>query len=171
VSLSFDPFVRVAAFDFPFSIPISLLRDAGFAGRADHRPFGSREAWSRYVADNLPLAFANPLASARLEGLAHFQRWRDKAFWDRRETDRATGGKPPLKHRYQNLFSMTVAGASLLRRLVANGYREVMTDAAIQDGRYLVEVYPGKTADRIGFEGSYKSEPENCFRRTESYLR
>jgi hypothetical protein len=170
VSLSIDPSVRVAALDFPFSIPLSLLRDTEFAGRLDQQPFGSREAWNQYVADNLPLVFANPLAKAKLEGLALFQGWRDKAFWHRRETDRATGGQPPLKHRYQNLFSMTLAGASLLRRLVANGYREVMTEAVIRNGRCLMEAYPGKTAERIGFNGRYKNEPEKCFRQAESYL-
>lgn len=90
------------------------------------------------------------------------------ALWHRRETDCATGGSPPLKHRYQNLFSMTLAGASLLRLLVANGYREVMTETGTRDGRCLIEAYPGKAAERIGFTGSYKNEPEKCFRQAES---
>jgi hypothetical protein len=126
-SLSEDSSVLTVGFDFPFSIPMTLLQDAGFAQRlGHHEPFMERNQWVDFVDSHLRLEFANDLANAELEDLAQFDTWRDKEFWEYRATDTATQGQPPLKHQYQNLFAMTLTGACLLKHLAANGYTTVL---------------------------------------------
>ena len=92
---------------FPFSLPISLLRDIEFARVMNQQPFGCREGWITFVSNRLRLAFDDDSASAELRDLANFESWKDKKFWLKRSTDVATQGSPPLKHKFQNVFAMT----------------------------------------------------------------
>src|SRR3990172_6645202 len=119
-SLSADRSVKTVAFDFPFSIPVSLLSDSGFAGRMNQATFLTRERWTSFVSGHLRLRFGDDQANAEVEDLARFNPWRDKAFWQRRATDVATSGSPPLKHKFQNVFAMTLAGNALLSHLPPN---------------------------------------------------
>jgi len=56
-SLSNDRSVLAAGFDFPFSIPVTLLNDAGFAQRLGQPPFLARNRWVDFVASRLRLEF------------------------------------------------------------------------------------------------------------------
>ena len=170
-SLALDPAASVAAFDFPFSIPISLLTSKDFAEAVGSEPFHTRATWARFVGDNLQLSFSNSLAKAKLDDLDNFRNWRDKKFWQRRATDEATGGSPPLKHMYQNVFSMTLAGTAMLDVLSRHGMAPALSSAFMPSrGRVSFETYPSAVADRCGFTGSYKRSPEQCLVQAEAYL-
>jgi hypothetical protein len=170
-SLASDPAVTVAAFDFPFSLPMTLLTSPDFSQLVGQPVFGSRSAWAQFVSESLRLQFATTLAKSKLEDLAKFQKWRDERFWQRRATDEATGGSPPLKHKYQNIFSMTLAGTAMLEQLARHGVSPALSNAAMpSNGRVAFETYPSAVADRCGFKGSYKKEPEKCLQKAEAYL-
>lgn len=169
-SLSADPSVKVAAFDFPFSVPVALLRDEGFAGLMGQAPFGTRAAWARFVSSRLPLSFEDETLDAELRDLAQFDTWRHKRFWLRRATDRATGGSPPLKHKFQNVFAMTLAGTALLTRLEAHGYTTLLDTASPVPRASVIETYPRAVAGRVGFSSSYKSESGKCLTMAEQFL-
>jgi hypothetical protein len=49
LSIRDDPRVVVAAFDFPFSIPLVLLQDAAFACRVGADAFHTRANWTQFV--------------------------------------------------------------------------------------------------------------------------
>lgn len=169
-SLSPDPSVRVAAFDFPFSLPIELLQDPEFAGLIHQAPFQSRATWAKFIRDRLRLEFDRESPVAELKDLELFAPWRHQRFWKRRATDTATNGSPPLKHLYQNVFAMTLAGTALLERLGSHGYTLLLDSAAPTAPQCLIETYPREVAKRIGFVGSYKSAPSACLTTAERAL-
>lgn len=168
-SVANDPLATVAAYDFPFGIPIELLDDPAFAAAVGReRRFGTHHAWVEFLAACTSLDFSKsgPEGRMNLDALAA---WRDQRWWVPRATDRQTGGSPPLKHQFQNLFNMTVAGAVFLRILeqadvttvrFLPGGRE--PSAAGMGGRCSFETYPGWVAKCIGFRGSYKQCPIPC---------
>jgi hypothetical protein len=170
-ALSADPSVKVAAFDFPFSIPVALLGDAGFARLLGQAPFGNRGAWAQFVSSRLRLAFDGDSPDAEMRDLAHFDPWRDKRFWIRRATDTATNGSPPLKHKFQNVFAMTLAGTALLERLGGHGCIALLDSATPASPRCMIETYPRAVASRVGFSGSYKAAPDKCLTRAEQFLK
>jgi hypothetical protein len=170
-SLASDPTVTVSAFDFPFSIPLALLNDSEFAQLVGQASFRKRSIWAKYVGDNLRLEFATGHAGAKLTDLAKFDVWRDKRFWKKRRTDQATGGSPPLKDKFQNVFAMTLAGNAMLERLGRSGIILSLSSATMpQKTRTAIETYPAAVANRIGFKGNYKREPEECLQQAERYL-
>lgn len=169
-SLATDNTVKTASFDFPFSIPLSLLKDSGFARGMKTKPFLTRQAWVRFVSSRLRLQFTNGQANGELQDLKRFDAWRDKQFWKKRFTDEATGGSPPLKHMYQNVFAMTLAGASLLSKLEASGYNVVLDSLPPSGSRNAFETYPSSVAKRIGFQGSYKTDSVRCLDHAVKYL-
>jgi len=75
-------------------------------------------------------------------------------------TDKATKASPPLKDKFQAVFNMTIAGASLLKALADSGYREKLVE--VEQGRAVMETYPREVAARLGFSGSYKQQPREC---------
>jgi hypothetical protein len=170
-SLCADRSVKVAAFDFPFSIPNALLHDGNFAQEMGQAPFGDRAAWAQFVAARLRLAFDNDSLDAELHDLDNFAPWRNKTYWVRRSTDKATNGSPPLKHKFQNVFAMTLAGAALLDRLGAHGYTTLLDSATPAAPSCVIETYPRAVARRIGHTGSYKAAPEKCLARAEAFLK
>jgi len=153
---------RVAAFDFPFSIPAPLLDDPAFAARVGHDgAFGSWAAFNRFVAARLPLT--PPLDFTPLAP------WRDKTLWQKRATDRAASAQPPLKSVMPVLFNMTLLGNALLAALAASGgyrIRPFDEQAALIGGatgetgpaNEVVEIYPALTMRGLGFRG-YKRDP------------
>lgn len=171
-SLATDRSVTVAAFDFPFSIPLGLLQSAAFAARMNRPTFETRSAWAAFVASELSLTFGNDSASGMMGDLGKFAPWRDKAFWTRHNTDRDTNGSPPLKHKFQNLFSMTLAGTALIERLRAGGMSAALSSAEfVAANRYIVETYPAQVSRSVGITGRYKRDPEASIVQAERYLR
>jgi hypothetical protein len=170
-SLCADPSVKVAAFDFPFSLPIALLNDDEFARLMGQAPFHTRAVWAQFVSGRLRLAFDDESLDAELRDLACFDPWRDKRFWKRRATDKATNGSPPLKHKFQNVFAMTLAGTAMLERLGAHGYTTLLDSATPVDPSCVIETYPRAVAQRVGFTGSYKTDPDKCLTRAEEFLK
>lgn len=156
-----DGSVAAVAFDFPFSLPIQLLKDRQFAALVGRKEaFVTRRAWQAFVAKKLALDFDGDLAGSKLVGLEFFDVWRGTEFWIRRATDTATQASPPLKDKFQSVFNMTLAGASLLHGLVQDGYQEKLDD--LSQGRAVMETYPRAVAERMGFRGSYKRQPQEC---------
>jgi hypothetical protein len=170
-SLGSDSSVTLGAFDFPFSVPTALLTCDDFAGRMGMTPFGTRAAWAQFVASRLRLGFDTESPNAALKDLASFDRWRDKELWKRRATDVATNGSAPLKHKFQNVFAMTIAGTAFLNQLQTHGYRTVLDSANPVPGACVIETYPRAVANRVGFAGSYKTAPGECMRTAERYLK
>jgi hypothetical protein len=153
--------VRIAAFDFPFSVPDALLGDAKFAADAGHAggAFCDWRAFSRFVAERLPLA--DPL------DFRPFAAWRSRAdrarLWTKRVTDVVAGGQPPLKDKFQATFQMTLLGNAILARLWESGrYRVLPFPGGNGDGE-VIEVYPGATLRQMGL-ASYKSQPDHAIR-------
>jgi hypothetical protein len=72
-SIREDPRVTVAAFDFPFSIPLELLQCAAFAGTVEEDAFRIRANWARFVEKHVVSRFprytvqTNSLHRARSE--------------------------------------------------------------------------------------------------------
>lgn len=141
------------AFDFPFSIPAALLRDAAFA-RAVGAPeaFGSWRAFNAFVASRLPLQ--GPALFAPFAG------WRrGSLYWTKRLTDVAASAQPPLKDKFQVLFNMTLLGNALLARLSATArYRVDPFEPATPGTCSMIEVYPGLTMRRLD-RSDYKQRP------------
>jgi hypothetical protein len=170
-SLASDPTVTVSSFDFPFSIPLALLNDTEFAQLVGQPTFYKRSVWAKYVGDNLKLAFPSAYANAKLVDLANFNVWRDQRFWKKRRTDEATGGSPPLKDKYQNVFAMTLAGTAMLEHFCKKGMVLCLASSSIPpETKVVFETYPGAVAKAIGFAGSYKKNPGDCLRQAEEYL-
>lgn len=170
-SLASDSLVTVSSFDFPFSIPLSLLNDPEFARLVGKPTFFKRSAWSKYVSDNLNLAFPTAHAKAKLADLVNFKAWRDKRFWKKRRTDEATGGSPPLKDKYQNVFAMTLAGTAMLEHFSKKGVVLSLSSTTMPSKqRIAFETYPAAVADAIGFSGNYKKNPGDCLQQAETYL-
>ena len=160
-SLCSDDTVAAAAFDFPFSLPNQLLNDPQFSGLVGHNTaFATRTNWQSLVAQKLSLQFDSDKATGQLVGLEFFDVWRGTKFWIPRVTDKATNASPPLKDKFQSVFNMTIAGASLLHALVQEGYQEKLED--VQQGKAVMETYPRVVAARMGFEDSYKRKPLAC---------
>lgn len=166
-----DSTVEVATFDFPFSIPFSLLRDLEFARKMQREEaFCTRDEWAEFVAQRLRLSFPHNRPTARMDVVACFSPWRDKRYWVRRACDTAADAQPPLKHVGQNLFSMTLAGAAFLQALQQMGYILVRGTGLSTPARYLCETYPALVARRIGFNGRYKAEPARCLEQAMIFL-
>ena len=163
-SLTADREVIVASFDFPFSIPYSLLQNPTFAGRVSANAFCTRANWIRFLETGVDLAFASERADARLRLDPALQSWKDKKFWAKRATDIATNAQPALKDKFQNLFNMTVIGSRFLEWLSSGGMQIVLSrrekGRAVE--RAVIETYPGAVAKAVGFEGNYKQKPEYC---------
>ena len=175
-SLRADMSVRVAAFDFPFSIPLALLQDASFAeaiGR--NTAFGTRLAFQQFLAGEIKMAFDNTDRQARLPGLSSFERWRDRndqsRYWKSRATDKAARGQPPLKHVRQNLFNMTLGGIAMLDRLAQKSLKTKLHEQdQLSASRFAVETYPAAVARAVGFKGRYKQEPVACMTKARNWL-
>jgi hypothetical protein len=166
-----DRTVQVAAFDFPFSVPLSLLQSAKFAGRMQvSEPFRNRDAWAKFVASRLALTFKREGPSGEMADLAAFEPWRDTVLWERRSCDIATKACPPLKHIGQNVFAMTLAGTAFLEALQSAGYEVLLGQTVSERSPVLFETYPSLVARQIGFDGSYKKEPVRCLQSAVSYL-
>lgn len=142
---------RVVAFDFPFSIPISLLNDADFAAAVGHSgAFGTWAEFNRFIAGHLSLRPPTDLAP--------FAAWRSKAYWLKRATDIPAGAQPALKHMFQVLFNMTLLGNALLASLGASGrYRIIPFDETGPENE-VIEIYPGVTMRSLRF-AQYKQDP------------
>lgn len=161
-SLCADTDVAAAGFDFPFSIPAELLHDVSFANAVGEREaFGTRSNWQSWVASKMPLTFDGTKAGSVMVGWETFEAWRGTEFWIPRATDRATRASPPLKDKFQSVFNMTIAGASLLYWMADVGYQQ--QTEILQQGRAVFETYPREVALRLGFQGSYKQQPLDCF--------
>lgn len=145
--------VALIAADFPFSLPRALLASKDFAAR-----IGQPDAFGTWAAFNLAVATALPLTCPL--DLGRFAPWRDKTLWSKRACDVAASAQPPLKHRFQVLFNMTLLGNAFLARLVRQGRFDVMP---FHDrGRApIIEVYPGHTMRRLGVP-DYKRAPERA---------
>lgn len=166
-----DRSVLIGAFDFPFSIPLSLLHSAAFALKMDvHEPFQNRREWAAVVASRLRLEFTREGPCGEMSDLTNFDAWRDSSFWHRRACDIATKACPPLKHVGQNLFSMTLAGTALLENIKNAGYEILLGQLPSATRRVLFETYPSLVARRVGFQGSYKKEPGRCIETALLYL-
>jgi hypothetical protein len=166
-----DRTVQAGAFDFPFSLPLSLLQSPPFARRMQaSKPFRTRDAWAKFVANRLALQFTREGPSGEMADLVAFESWRDTALWQRRACDLATKACPPLKHIGQNVFAMTLAGTALLEALQPAGYEILLGQTVSEKSRVLFETYPSLVARRIGFDGSYKKEPVRCLHCAVSYL-
>lgn len=154
--------LRVAGFDFPFCVPEVLLRDAQFAAAVGHRrgAFGDWRTFSAFVAGALPLA--DPL------DFAPFAAWRcpaDRArLWVKRATDRAAGGQPPLKDRFQATFQMTLLGNALLWQLWQSQHYRVLPFSGGGGPGEIIEVFPGATLRHLGLAG-YKARPQEAIER------
>jgi hypothetical protein len=153
--------VRIAAFDFPFSLPDVLLRDEKFAADAGHADgaFKGWRAFNWFVAQRLPLS--DPLE------FHPFEAWRSRAdrahLWTRRATDKAAGGQPPLKDRFQATFQMTLLGNALLSRLWESHKYRVLPFPGGRGAGEVIEVYPGATLRQMGM-ANYKSRPDEAVR-------
>ena len=142
---------KVVGFDFPFSVPETLLRDEAFASDVGYRygPFRGWRAFSGFVQATLklgdPLDFSPFGPWRRREGRAR--------LWTKRGTDVATGGQPPLKDKFQATFQMTLLGNALLSRLwEAQRYRVIPFPGATGSDNDIIEVYPGATLRAMGRE-------------------
>ena len=153
--------VRVAAFDFPFSLPDALLRDAAFAKAVgyDNGAFAGWRSFNWFVTERLaltdPLDF-RPFAPSRLRA----DRGR---LWTKRATDVAAGGQPPLKDKFQATFQMTLLGNVLLARLWDSQRYRVLPFAGGRGAGEVIELYPGATLRQMGL-ASYKSRPDEAIR-------
>lgn len=153
--------VRVAAFDFPFSLPHALMRDEKFAADAGYAggAFHGWRSFNFFVAQQLP--FADPLS------FDSFVAWRLRAdrakLWTRRATDVMVRGQPPLKDKFQLTFQMTLLGNALLSRLWESHRYRVIPFAGGRGHGEVIEVYPGATLRRMGLI-NYKSRPDEAIR-------
>lgn len=151
---------RVVGFDFPFGVPLSLLRDPAFAADVGHEgAFGGWRAFNAHVAARLPLA--DPL------DFGPFAAWREPArrprLWAKRATDLAAGAQPPLKDRFQATFQMTLLGNALLARLWESHRYRVLPFPGGRGQGEVIEIYPGATLRAMGL-GAYKGRPLDAVR-------
>ena len=154
--------VAVVAADFPFSIPAALLGLDSFARLANlGAAFSSWSAFNQAIANALPLACPVDYAP--------FTRWRDKAFWVKRECDVESGAHPPLKHRFQTLFNMTLLGNGFLARLEQSGLFDVIPFQA-RGRAAVIEVYPGHMMRSLAVR-NYKRAPGKAIDAALAYLR
>lgn len=150
---------RLVGFDFPFSVPHSLLQSEAFAASVgvDEGAFLSWHAFNAHVAQRLPLT--DPL------DFTPFAAWcapSDRArLWARRATDVATAAQPPLKNKFQATFQMTLLGNALLARLSASRSYQVLPFHGAGGAGEIIEVYPGATLRTMGL-AAYKSRPEEA---------
>ncbi len=155
--------VRVAAFDFPFSVPDMLLRCEKFSADAGYRQgaFIGWRTFNSFVAQRLSLN--DPL------DFSPFDAWRsrkDRArLWSRRSTDETTGGQPPLKDKFQATFQMTLLGNVLLSRLWESNRYRVLPFLGGRGAGEVIEVFPGATLRRLGLP-RYKSNPDKAIERS-----
>ncbi len=149
--------VRVAAFDFPFCVPDSLLRDERFS-----RAVGEREPFMGWRAFNAACGRLLPLSEPL--DFDPFVRWRHAEFTRaKRATDRAANAQPPLKDRYQSLFQMTILGNALLARMWESKLYRVGPFGGSNQEHEAIEVYPAVTLRRLGMR-SYKKRPREAIR-------
>ncbi len=157
LSLSSGQRPAVLAFDFPFSIAQGLLESDEFAAAVGQDKFCTRDKFVKYVSSKLDSSFENNKASACIRGLDSFSAWRSQSFWALRSTDRVANAQPPLKHIYQNLFSMTLLGNSMLAELETAGFGLNLDGHPFQSGLpEIIETYPRLVAKSVGVSDSYK---------------
>lgn len=152
--------VRVAAFDFPFSIPDALLRDEQFAMDAGRKgAFLGWRTFNWFVTQQLPLD--DPL------DFRPFEPWRSRAdharLWTKRATDIVARAQPPLKDKFQATFQMTLLGNALLARLWESHRYRVLPFSGGRGAGEVIEVYPGATLRQMGLR-NYKSRPDEAIR-------
>lgn len=170
-SLAADQSIAVAAFDFPFSIPVELLDSVEFAAAVGQKTFQTRANWAAFLRKELTLRFDSTKASAALTCLSKVTAWKQQAFWQKRQTDHLAKAQPPLKHLYQSVFNMTVLGTLLLADLESTGMAIVLTERQLAaKKRRCVEAYPALVAKRIGIVGSYKQQPAQCIQKAIAWL-
>ncbi|MEP3481918.1 MAG: hypothetical protein ABJZ55_21930 [Fuerstiella sp.] len=170
-SLANDASVMAAGFDFPFSIPVSLLQSATFAQVVQQQTFGNRTTWVAFLKRQLTLHFETEHASSTLTCLRKVDAWKRQTFWQNRQTDQIAKAQPPLKHVYQNVFNMTLLGNLLLAKLEVAGFTTVLSKRQLGLSiRPCVEAYPALVAKRIGVMGSYKQQPQQCIQKAVDWL-
>jgi|SRR5579883_2153820 len=171
-SLAEDARVTVMAFDFPFSLPVELFRSGEFAVRVGRtEAFGTRAEWVRFLGERVALEFTTERATAKLRFGEELNAWRDTAFWLLRETDRVVKAQPSLKHKFQNVFQMTLVGSQVLARLEQAGVRLGLEPNEFGGARMALETFPGGVARAVGFGRNYKCDPAGSMARAEEYLR
>ena len=159
-SLLADSNVNVVAFDFPFSIPLQLLKSEPFAAAVDQPTFQTRNQWTRFISQSLRLEFSTDKASGKLNGLSSFAPWRSRENWIKRRTDVAARSQPSLKDLYQSTFNMTLVGNAVLSALRPGGLTPLLNPSRRKTSqRYALEAYPGAAARSMGFRGAYKQQP------------
>lgn len=170
-SLCQDSSIIAGGFDFPFSIPVTLLKDSAFAeacrgaSRQPPAAFGTRNRWMKFLRNQVQHTFGTTLASSKLKLPDAFEHIRDSRWWLKRATDIAASAQPPLKHQYQSMFNMTILGGRLLCGLKQAGYRQIPFDTATTPTHgpgVVFETYPALIARHLGFSGRYKREPIRC---------
>jgi hypothetical protein len=145
---------RIVACDFPFSIPEALIVSPEFAAAIGvDQPFGTWQAFNRFVAGRLPMV--PPV------DLSPFAPWRDKRYWLLRATDLPARAQPALKDRFQVLFNMTLLGNAFIAALAASGaYSVVPFEDTVAPGE-IIEIYPGLTMRALG-RPDYKRDPSRA---------
>jgi hypothetical protein len=135
----------VAAFDFPFSIPVELLESVEFAAAVGAEPFRTRAKFVEFVQGRLSLDFDSDKASAEMSGLRNFDGWKQSKFWLHRATDGYLNGAPPLKNVPPNVFNMTLAGAVMVQKLVKAGFHHALQTETPQLPALVETYYSGVT--------------------------
>jgi hypothetical protein len=155
------PRVSVVGADFPFSIPAALLALRSFASLANQKG-----AFATWAAFNKAIAAALPLTCP--VDYAPFARWRDKAFWLKRDCDVGSGAQPPLKHHFQVLFNMTLLGNGFLARLEQSGLFDVVPFQS-RSRAPVIEVYPGHMMRALAVP-DYKRAPRKAIHAAAAHL-
>jgi hypothetical protein len=152
-TLAMAPVPAVVAADFPFCVPLELLERPAFAAAIGHpRPFGTWRAFHTAVARRLTLGCPADYGP--------FRRWRRRAYWLKRDVDRAAGAQPALKHQFQVLFNMTLLGCAFLAELQRSGRFDVVPFQS-RGRAQVIEVYPGHALRTLGVR-TYKREPRRA---------
>jgi hypothetical protein len=153
---------RVVAFDFPFSIPYSLLKSADFSLCVGlNRPLNTWQTFNDFIAMNMDL---DPPLS-----LEAFVGWRNKIFWKKRATDVLVNAQPALKDRFQVLFNMTLLGNCLLNKLSKSRQYKILPFS--NEGRNeIIEIYPGYTMRALK-RPDYKRDPGKAIKAILSHCK
>lgn len=128
----------VAAFDFPFGLPLALLEALGWP-----------ESWENYVRQIAAMAKAD--YEGALLAYQNSRPYGEKLLY--RLTDRITRSSSPMKLHYPPVGKMFFQGAP---RLLACGV-SVLPCRPTSSGKIALEGYPALLARRFS-GGSYKSE-------------
>lgn len=132
-----EPGPWIAGFDFPFGLPIRLIRDLGWPR--------DWPAYTRHVASMTRREFENLLRlymAIRPKGQKEI----------RRQTDISAGALSPMKLHYVPLAKMYYEGATKL----LDSSLSVLPCRPTEDPRVVVEGYPGLAARQLIGRRSYK---------------